>query len=461
VTTTIGGQPWRPYQDAPLLTAPMTLGPGHADDEDERALRKYLGALIAVRRAPVHVAVAFNAVFFGYDLAEDGYVGGPVDLDSFPVVTFGTTTDALPVGAMVNVVAGGHPLFAEVVYKEGAHPQLGVDGYVPSWLSGAPAGATGPYSPLGDTATPVLTERLVCDFDAFGQGISAARDRLDRFRARGRWLDADGHLLVEARYAAAEAAELDDVTFYAAYLLGPARDRLLSFAAPQPLLSMLTDTAGDDQVEQALLGLLGTIRAALQTTAGVRMWRSYAFTKTSLAERLAADGALGGEDLRHVASVLANAPDRGRRFASPGPQVTYTAVGPRLRQFSGAEAALRGLGYPAVICHANTVIADYLAEHGRIGVLASASHVRLDDAWQGGGVWRTEHPAGPYSGISPLQALGLGWLESQTGQQRAAPSDEVGPDLDSEVDQPDETQLLGITDSQLSWVVPLRLVHLL
>lgn len=189
------------------------------------------------------------------------------------------------------------------------------------------------------------------------------------------------------------------------------------------------------------------------------MWRSYAFTETSLAERLAADGALGGEDLRHVASVLARAPDRGRRNAAPGPQISYTAVGPRLRQLGSAEVALRGLGYPAVICHANTVIADYLAGPVPIGAIASAGHVRLDDAWQGGGVWRTEHPAGPYSGIDSLQALGLGWLESQTGQ--CAASDKAGPDPDSEPHRPDETQLLGITDSQLSWMAPLRLVHLL
>ena len=92
-------------------------------------------------------------------------------------------------------------MFAEVVYREGAHPALEPDGGVPGWLSGAPAGATGPGSADAPPGGAVLRERLVVDVDAFGQDLSATRARLDRLRQRGRWLDADGHLLLDARYA--------------------------------------------------------------------------------------------------------------------------------------------------------------------------------------------------------------------------------------------------------------------
>lgn len=454
MTLTQPGTSWRPYEDAPLLAAPMTLGPGHADPTEEQALTAYLGQLVAERDAPVHVAVAFNAAFFGYDLTARAYVGGPLELDDFPHVRFGETTDALPVGAMVTVTAGAAPLYAEVVYKEGAHPDLGDDGHVPAWLSGAPANATGPGH-IDDTLTePILTERLVCDFDAFGQDFTVTQARLDAWRARGKHVNTAGHLLLRSRYTSVDQAQLNDVAFYAEYLLGAVRDRCLSFAAPQPLLSMLTDTAGPEQIDAAVRGLLRTVAHALAHAPGVRMWRSYAFSTDSLARRLADPGVLGGADLTGEARTLGRAPVvRSTRFVPAGPTVSYAAVARRLESVENASSQLSGTRYPLTVCHANTVIADYLADHAADAVLPTGVSVRLDDDWQGGGVWRTEHPASPQPGIDLLTAGGLGWASTlpQPDPEELKAEDH---------NEPDDEPLVTITDSQISWVVPVRLAHL-
>jgi len=454
VTQTQRRTGWRPYEDAPLLTAPMTLGPGHAEPTEEQALITYLGQLVAERQAPVHVAVAFNAAFFGYDLTERAYVGGPLELDHFPPVTFGETTDALPVGAMIAVTAGATPLYAEVVYKEGAHPDLGNDGHVPAWLSGAPANATGPGH-IDDTLTePILAERLVCDFDAFGQDFSVTRARLDAWRARGKHVNTAGHLVLRSRYTSVGHAELNDIAFYTEYLLTAVRDRCLSFAAPQPLLTMLTDAAGPEQIDAAVRGLLRTVAHALARAPGVRMWRSYAFSADSLTRRLVDAGVLGGADLTRQARALGRAPAmRSTRFAAAGPTVSYTAVARCLESLETASTQMSGTRYPLVVCHANTVIADYLADHAVDAVLPTGTRVSLDDDWQGGGVWRTEHPANPETGTDLLAADGLGW--SSTLPQPDPEELKTGVHND-----PDGESPVVITDSQVSWVVPVRLVHL-
>lgn len=448
---------WRPYQDAPLLTAPMTLGPGNADPDDEQALCDYLGALVAQRSAPVHVAVAFNAAFFGYDLTDRAYVGGPLELDDFPHVTFGEVTAALPVGAMVTVTAGTSPLYAEVVYKEGAHPALDAGGDTPGWLSGAPANAIGPGQLDLTVTDPVLLERLVCDFDAFGQDFAVTRGRLDAWQARGKHVDTAGHLLLRSRYASVDAAQHDDDAFFADYLLGPARERLLSFAAPQPLLSMLTDDAGPEQVRAALLGLLRTVQHALTTAPGVRMWGAYAFTTDSFTGRLAHNGPLGGNDLRSVARSLGRAPDARRsRFATTTKQVSYLALRPRLRQVDDATGPLSGTRYPLTVCHANTVISDYVTEHASGGLLDTGTRVTLDDRWQDGGIWRTEHPAASDADLDPLCPAGLGWVSSLP-----TPAPEPEPELELELEgEPDDEPDVTIGDSQLSWVTPVRMAHL-
>ncbi|WP_347059734.1 hypothetical protein ABC795_04620 [Blastococcus sp. HT6-30] len=457
-----GGGVWRPYADEPVLTPTMVLGWEATPPEERERLARYLSALVAARGGPVHVNVAFNGAYFGYDLTAGGYVGGPLDLFAFPQVRFGEITDALPVGALVNIDAGEQPLFAEVVYKEGAHPSLSDDGAVPAWLSGAPAGATGPGTADVPPGGSELRELLVVDVDAFGADFSASQARLDRLRHRGRWLNGDGHLLLDARYASRRDADLDEAAFYARYLLTRGRDQLLSAAAPMPLSTVLSDEAGEQELAAALDGLLETVAAALASLPELRMWRGYAFTRSSLAARLDDPGPLGGGDLSSVAVQLARTAmplraGRARRVVTRPDQapaavaategeapstVTFTAVGPRLRMVRDAGAQLIGLGYVAAVCHANAVISDYARREvdEKTGLLPGGVHLRLDDPWQGGGVWRAEHPASRHSHVDPLVPLGLGW-QSTLPEPAPAPTPPTSSGEGTPAEPPAETDV--------------------
>ncbi|MEY7971560.1 hypothetical protein AB8O38_06110 [Saccharomonospora xinjiangensis] len=397
-----GVSPWRPYDDDPLFSEAFLQGWGAVDATQAERVQLYLAELLAARPFPIAVPVAFNAIYFGYDLDFGGYVGGPLELDEFPPVVMGETSPALPLGAMVKVAAGGGDLYAEVVYKEGCHPDA-QSGGVPAWLAGAPAA-------VGETFNAELFERLICDFGAFGQGVSAKR--MAKLRSQQRWMDHRGHLVVRSLYADAETAELDDIAHYARYLSTAARELLLSPAAPQPLLFMLDDPDAAD-LERLIALALQTTRAALASIPGVRMWGAYATTEDSLQRRKASDEALGGADLRAVAAGLSRPPQDRKRLRTASRTVTYTALGPRLTEFSGAEERLVSVNYPEAICHANLVVGDYLAAEVVDGVLPGGNHVRLDDRWQSGGMWRNEFPAGPHSRIAPTEPLGLGWWESQ------------------------------------------------
>jgi len=480
------GALWRPYADPPLLTPRMVLGFDDTPPTERQRLLRYLAALVAARRAPVHVNVAFNAVYFGFDLETCSYVGGPLnELFSLPVVHVEAASDALPVGALVNITVGTHPLLAEVVYKEGAHPLLGDDGSLPEWVSGAPAGTTGPGqadsgSAAGEPEGLILRERLVVDVDAFGTGLSLTTEQLRRAQARGRSLGADGHVLIDARYATRADADLDEVSFYARYLLTRGREQLLSASAPLPLAALLTEDAGDEQYEEALLGLLGTVAQALESLPELRVWRGYAFTRASLGARLRDTGPLGGPDLQTVAVQMGRSavPARPSRWG-PARKITYTAIGPRLRDVHRAAEALKGLDYALAVCHANAVVSDYV--HGdadeATGLLPDDVSLRLDDPWQGGGVWRAEYPGSVYARVEVTQPLGLGWRSTlpvqapptDTGMSAEPGSDptqqsppKLTPEPESalvEGEEPGEPTLLSVTDSQVTWTQPLRLSH--
>ncbi|MFB9905531.1 hypothetical protein [Allokutzneria oryzae] len=460
---------WKPYNDVALLTPPMVFGFDKAEAHDQERLLAYLSALVATRTAPVHVNVAFNAAFFGFDLAERSYVGGPVDPFAFPVVPPTEVIDALPVGAMVRVDAGAEQVYAEVVYKEGAHPTLGDDGEVDPWLSGAPLGAVGPGR-VDDEADPLLSERLVVDIDAFGSAFSLSSQKLDRLRRLGRGFREDGHLVRQARYPTRADADLDDMSFYARYLLTRVEPQIMSSAAPLPMEDVLEGNADSAQWEGAIHGFLRTIRTALEQLDDVRMWRGYAFTRASMCARLNDSGVLGGGDMTDIASQLARSPipSSPRRFSAER-SVSYTAVGPQLRGVKGAERRLAGLDYALAVCHVNSVLSDYT--HREVDqetkLLAGDVHLRLDDEWQGGGVWRAERPGSAFVRVDVTEPLGRGWLDTLPGSPEAVvpqeesvlewlsePTDVAEDDTMSPVD-------LKITDSQLSWSQPLRLVHLL
>jgi len=470
------GALWQPYVDPPLLTPRMAIGLDEVSAAERQRLFRYLAALVATRRAPVHVNVAFNAAYFGFDLEARSYVGGALnDLFSFPEVHVQEGGDALPVGALVNIATGVHPLFAEVVYKEGAHPLLGDDGSLPDWLSGAPAAATGPgqadAAPDGAPGSPVLREPLIVDVDAFGTDMSLTSQQLQRIRMRGRSLNADGHVLLDARYPSRADADLDEVSFYARYLLTRGREQILSASAPLPLGALLTEEADDEQYEAALLGLLHTVAQALGSLPELRMWRGYAFTRAGLGARLRDQGPLGGPDLETVAVQLGRTvvPNRPSRWG-PTRKVTYTAIGPRLRDVRGSAEGLKGLGYALAVCHANAVVNDYVRSEADevTGLLHDQVSLRLDDPWQGGGVWRAEHPGSTYARVEVTQPLGLGWrssLPAQTPSVGVGPTPEPEqtlmpePELMKDDESDDDAALLSVTDSQVSWAQPLRLSH--
>ncbi|MFJ4715511.1 hypothetical protein [Streptomyces sp. NPDC088785] len=451
-----------PYGERALLTAAMTKGYDAVPDEERRRLQRYLEAVVAVRPAPVHTTVAFNAVYFGYDLGGEGYGGSPLCLDDFPVITFGECAPVLPVGAMVRVATGSDPLYAEIVYREGAHPAMGALGDVPAWVSGAPAGAEG-SGKQGGGLTPRRRELLVPDLHAFGSALSLSSTQLHRLRTRRRWINEDGHVLVDVRYPSPEAARRDDLTAYADHLLTTARKQLLSPLVPVSL-AVLAGSTHDGDLRAGLLGLLATIKGVLNSTASLRTWGDYTMTRTSLADCWRDAGPLGGDDLRSLAASVERAAMPVKRRRGPtAPVSVYTAVGPRLRGFPGAKELLKGVGYAAAVCRANVALADVVHGDSDQGLFDSGSRITLDDAFEGGGVWRSHHPGDAEATDDPLAPVGRGWRSTFPAQSEPDP----GTDLEA-VDLPltDDTslsncELLRSGAQEVVWRTPLRLTHLI
>ncbi|MEU7381664.1 hypothetical protein AB0A91_16990 [Streptomyces sp. NPDC042207] len=448
-----------PYGERALLTATMALGGFDLVPTAQRErLLRYLEAVVAVRRAPVHTAVAFNAVYFGYDLNGEGYGSSPLRPDDFPLVTFGECAPVLPVGAMVCVASGSDPLYAEIVYKEGAHPAVGAFGEVPAWVSGAPAGAEGPGQP-GVESPPRRRELLVPDPHAFGPGLSLSPAQLHRLRTRRRWINEDGHVVVDVRYPAREAAARDDLAAYADYLLTTAREQLLSPFVPVSLIELVGST-DEDALRAGLLCLLDTVRRVLASSGLLRLWGQYALSRDSLATCWRDTGPLGGDDLRTLAAAVERAatPSR-RRYQAAAATTVYTAVGPRLRAFPGAGELLRGLEYASAVCRANVTLADVIQRDSERGLFGNGTRVTLDDAFEGGGVWRSHHPGSEEAPADPLTPAGSGWRSTTTSATLPEPGPVDEPLADDAVLGPGE--LLRTDEREVVWQLPLRLAHLI
>ncbi|MGW8557686.1 hypothetical protein [Streptomyces tubercidicus] len=449
-----------PYGDQALLTSVMTKGYDAVPDQDRDRLRSYLEAVVAARSAPVHTTVAFNAVYFGYDLGGDGYGGSPLCLDDFPVITFGECAPVLPVGAMVCVATGSEPLYAEIVHREGAHSEVDALGDLPAWVSGAPAGAEGPGRP-GDGAAPRRRELLVPDLHAFGPALSLSSAQLHRLRTRRRWINEDGHVVVDVCYPSREAARRDDLTAYAHHLLTTAREQLLSPFVPVSLAALVGGTH-DDGLRVGLLGLLDTVRGVLNSSSVVRTWGHYALTRASLADCWQDTGPLGGDDLRSFAAAVERvATPARRRYGLTAPVTVYTAVGPRLRGFPGATEVLRGVGYAAAVCRANVALADVVQGESDQGLFKNGSRITLDDAFEGGGVWRCHHPGETETPGDPLAPAGRGWTSTLPAQSE--PEAELDPvDLSLADDASlGVGELLRNDGKETVWRASLRLAHLI
>ncbi|WP_330173198.1 hypothetical protein OG875_06030 [Streptomyces sp. NBC_01498] len=446
-----------PYGDQALLTPAMTRGYDSVPGPERERLGRYLDAVVSARRAPVHTDVAFNAVYFGFDIGGDGYGASPLRLDDFPVITLGGPAPVLPVGAMVCVVTGSDPLYAEIVHREGAHPELGSLGDVPPWVSGAPVGAEGPGRP-GQDPRPRRRELLVPDLHAFGPALSPSPAQLHRLRTRRRWINGDGHVVVDVCHPSPEAARRDEPTAYAEHLLTTAREQLLSPFVPVSLAELVGGT-DENTLRAGLFGLLDTVRGVLNSLPGARTWGHYAMSRTVLADSARDTGPLGGGDLASFVAALKRAatPNR-RRHGLGSPVAVYTATGPGLRGFPGAADPLKGVGYATAVCRANLAVADALRQVGRYGLFDNGTRIALDDAFEGGGVWRSHHPGDAETPGDPLSPAGHGWLSTvAVAEEPDAEPVDMAPADDPSLGA---GRLLRSDADEIVWRAPLRLAHL-
>lgn len=345
---------WRPFHDDPLFTAELLVEP---DAPHERVLA-YLERVALARRAPLHVATAFNAVHFGFGPDGSGYRGELLDPELF--FRLDAETETVPeVGMFVRVERGGHTLWAEVVGQFGAHHSVDVDGWVPPELPGA-YGWNDP-APAGEA-------RAILDFEAFGIGLNH-RDRaeLERQRRRGTVLDARGHVLGTAPVA----ARPPDTGRYADWLLTSAKPLLLS----GPLGGLLTDPHDDGALAAALEAALTTLDSLLTRSAVLRRWGPYAAPADRFTERLASPDALGGDELGEIVRIVTR----------PAGEPRYTGVWPLLEARAHLGETPDPLSYAGAV---EAVVHANLAIDGEAARLEGLD-VRIDDPWQAGGVWRT------------------------------------------------------------------------
>ena len=312
------------------------------------------------------------------------------------------------VGSFVRVhteTACGN-LSGEVIYKEGAHPSLEADAWLDPALSGAPATVS---ETVNDQPVSIVRERLVLDFAAFGEdGSDVTPRRYDRLCRRELWLDAHGHLLMEAMYSPAEA-ELEDLDFYADYLLKEHREGLLAFCFQEEL--------PEDELREALLRSFDAVRELALESRELRCWRGkYFFSIADYEARLNdPERALGAGDLRAIFRSLAHVPASEDRCCSPI-RSRILEVLERDGLDDQEESLVRGCQYATAVCHANAFAGETLANEQKSGILPEGVHLRLDDDWEGGGIWRAERVEHPshYSlkSVPALIPVKLGYTES-------------------------------------------------
>jgi len=392
---TIGGLPEH------LLTTELTTQP---------AVVGYLREFARVRDLPISVPLAFNALAYAYDLHAGGYDPTLLEVHRLPTVSLESTIDALPVGALAQLATGGAPQPCEVVFRHAEHEQLGADGTCPPWLSGAPVGATAPRQD-SSTGEIIVRERLVIDAAALGP---AAGQRLRRLT--GRAITDERHVLVHASYLDAAQADLDETRLYASYLLRRRRDDLRRVLAP-------LGPVDDDTALAATLHATFDVLDALLDAAGLLRWREHYLHPDTYDRWLSGDGVareVEPADIEQFGRTVANAclPVQ-RRHLIRAAQPAYFALGPTLRNQvrddadpDRTAAGLRGPRYATALTCAQLYLATQLAEvHGGIVDIGGAEvHVRLDDASQGGGVWRG-HVAALNELLDPVELpLALGWL---------------------------------------------------
>jgi hypothetical protein len=408
---------------------PADLATGQLDDVVADQLATFLAEVASVRELALSVPTAFNALAFGFDLESRRYTNDLVAPEELPLVTLNDSVDVLPSGALLRLRTASQPLACEVLYREGEHAEVESDGTIPTWLSGAPQGATEPLRSAppvvleaGDakggceskaTVTVgdeiLVRERLVIDYSILDSSGAARVRRLD-----SRFLTPERHLVVLSRYNDAEEADLPESRLYGRYLIHHQTallTRVLHRAGLGPENS--ADWSPAD-LGAKLDAALVTVEALLWKASDLIQWRETWIPHRFLDTFGRRHYGVGAEDVQDFARGLASEAISDRRRHGPSrAKPAYRALGAALRSRDSDHIATHGPKYGTMIACANLIMTQLLEESGRaLEVRGTRVHIRLDDAFQGGGIWRAEQVEDDVD-LDPVDLpLALGWRES-------------------------------------------------
>ncbi|MEW9515947.1 hypothetical protein [Streptomyces tubercidicus] len=392
---------WAPFDDEPLFVPELLLGADQMDAAVADRMGRYLRQVTVARGGVVHLACAWNALHFGFDLALSAYHSALLDPEHFHAVLPAADPGraAVPVGAFIRVERGTRWLWAEAVGKFGTSQDCDDDGWIPASRSGDRAG-----SPRTDGLWE-REETVVVDTGAFGPPSAIEVKETARLRRSG-LLDARGHLTSTALYATPDLPLLDDAAFYQRYLLTEARPLL----ATGPLAGLLDDPHDTDLLAQALSASFDTVGDLLRRSPGLRTWGPYAVAETDTA----------GLPESAVGEVV----HRVHRARTGPPR--YTATWPLLCAACDAAGAVdltEGPKALASLAIVNVALADRATEP------TAQVDLRIDDMWQQGGIWRAQQPPLPWyvQGTDPLAPLGIGHREHTGSLPGTSPSPQVPP----------------------------------
>ena len=409
------------------FSSELLRGAEHLAVNQRHELCVFFAAVAEQRGFPLHTAVLWNSLYFGWDLESGEYLGRGVRIEEAEDGT------PIPVGAFVDIPPKTSPLYGEVIYKEGREGRVYEGtGLVDAEVSGSRSG----LNALGQPST--VKEALILDFNAFGTDFHEY-DQVDfqRFVRRAR-LDEHHHRVVTATYQPGEPA--DDLSIYAHYLLSTYGHQLFA--------EFLTDgdTLTDDDIRDLLLRSFETIHQIAKECPDLVRIGDYHIAKSVVDAALAAgpEAPLSGHEIGNIARRVAD--------LSPRSNCAYSAVGPMalshlsLQGLTDEEKLmLRGPGWARLVCVLNAAVAGQVGEEG---LLPDERHLRLDDDWNWGGIWRVERYHGEppsHSRFHPLMPLGLGYASTTDNLPSTPPRDESEPMID-------------VNDQQ--WTVTLRRVDI-
>jgi len=427
-----------------LFAPELTLGYGALDPALRARLQNYLADVVAARRFPLHVSVAWNALHFGFDPSEGSYDDGLLGAD-MPTVELAGQAVAIPVGALAYVHVGGHQgeLWAEVVGKDGRPAGVEPDGTAAAELAGRPADRQDIPIPGGDErrSVAVMSEALICDFKPFGPQpkLDVILERLER---KGR-LRPHRLIVMDSVYEPAEAAEDSDVWFYARWLFD--KQRHLLRAGP---LGAGLGSPSDEDLRAAVIASLRTVDILLSSIPGVVRWGDYALLADWVDDIDATPNLpLHRADIEHLVVSMASGRDG---------EAACTALGPRLEEIAGPPAAnpsrpdavtvdpLEGVGYLRVVASISRWLADRIdATRGVVEARGTQRLLRVDDNWAWGGLWRSEPygPGHPLVDVPADEPLGIGWRGWLTlAQYLERPFDEIVSEIDLALQCPTVTE---------------------